>query len=69
MNAFVNIAIVLALLAPSVYAETPEEKGYAIAKETDKRDSGFGDSSNDSVFVLRNAQGEESIREFTIKTL
>ena len=69
MNRVVYAAIVVTVLSPAVYAETPEEKGYAIAKETDKRDSGFGDSSNDSSFVLRNAQGEESTREFSIKTL
>lgn len=69
MNRFVCIAVTLALLSPSVYAETPEEKGRAISEETDRRDSGFGDSSNDAIFVLRNAQGEESVRELSIKTL
>ena len=69
MNIFVQVVILLALLSPSTYAETPEEKGYEIAKETDKRDSGFGDSSHDSTFILRNALGEESVRELTIKTL
>ena len=69
MKTVIPVALVWALIAPAVYAETPEEKGYAIAQETDKRDSGFGDSSNDAVFTLRNAQGEESTREFSIKTL
>ena len=69
MKTLVSAALVLTLLSPSVYAQTPEEKGYAIAKETDRRDSGFADSSNDSMLILRNAQGEESIRELTIKTL
>lgn len=68
MNAFVKVAILIAVLSPTVHAETPEEKGYAIAKETDKRESGFIDSSNDSILTLRNAQGEESVRELTIKT-
>ena len=69
MNRVALSLIVYVLLSPSVYAETPEEKGYAIAKEADKRDLGFGDSSNDAIFILRNAQGEESTRELTIKTL
>jgi outer membrane lipoprotein-sorting protein len=69
MNKSAYFALLLALTAPALHAETPEEKGYAIAKETDRRDSGFGDSSNDSLFTLRNAQGEESIREFSTKTL
>lgn len=62
-------AILLALGALVVHAEVQEDRGYTIAREADKRDSGFGDSSNDSVFTLRNAQGEESIREFAVKTL
>ncbi|NOS88174.1 MAG: outer membrane lipoprotein-sorting protein [Methylococcaceae bacterium] len=69
MNKFAYCAIVLALTAPAVFAETPEEKGLAIATETDHRDSGFGDSTNDSVLTLRNAQGEASDRDFSIKTL
>ncbi|MEQ1529329.1 MAG: outer membrane lipoprotein-sorting protein, partial [Methylococcales bacterium] len=63
------LALVLTIAVPVVSAETPEEKGYAIAKETDSRDAGFGDSSNDALLKLRNAQGDESIREFSIKTL
>lgn len=52
-----------------LYAMTDEEKGYAINLEVERRDSGFGDSINDSLMVLRNAQGAESKREFTYKTL
>ncbi len=69
MNRLGLSLIVCALLSPVVYAETPEEKGYAISKETDTRDSGFGDSSSDATFILRNPQGEESIRELSMKTL
>ncbi len=69
MKKSIYLAILIACSAPILHAETPEEKGYAISKETDTRDSGFGDSTYDAVFTLRNAQGEESIREFSIKTL
>lgn len=69
MNKSAYFALLLALNVPALHAETPEEKGYAIAKETERRDSGFGDSSNDSLFILRNAQGEESTRAFSTKTL
>jgi outer membrane lipoprotein-sorting protein len=62
-------AVLLVAIFQAAYAETPEEKGYAIAKETDTRDSGFGDSMFDAVITLRNAQGEENSREFTYKTL
>jgi outer membrane lipoprotein-sorting protein len=52
-----------------IHAETDQEKGFAIQQETDRRDSGFGDSMHDAFMTLRNAQGEESTREFIIKTL
>ena len=64
------ILFVLAILAtPVIWAETPEEKGLAIAKESDKYDTGWGDSIYDAVITLRNSQGEESIREFNMKSL
>ncbi len=69
MKMLMGLLAAVAVMTTALHAETPEDKGYAIAQETDKRDSGFGDSSNDSVFTLRNAKGDESVREFTIKTL
>ena len=62
-------AILLCLLSLGVHAETPEEKGLAIAKEADSRDSGFVDHTNDVVMILRNKQGQESRREIRSKTL
>jgi outer membrane lipoprotein-sorting protein len=53
----------------AVRAETPEEKGRAIAEELDRRDAGFGDSAAELKMVLSNAQGETSTRELTIETL
>ena len=53
----------------TVYAQSPEEKGLEIAIEADKRDSGFGDSSNELRMILRNSHGEESIREMKNNTL
>lgn len=53
----------------SVSAETPEEKGLAIAQEADRRDLGFGDSEVTLRMVLKNKQGESSDRELRIKTL
>lgn len=52
-----------------VRAETPEEKGRAVAEEVDRRDAGFGDSAAELQMVLSNAQGETSTRELTIETL
>ena len=60
----------ISLLLPlSGWAETAEEKGLAISTEADKRDNGWGDSSNDLQMILRNAHGEESQRSIRLKTL
>ena len=45
-------------------AKTPEEQGMELAVEADKRDIGWHDNQSASKMVLRNSQGEESIREF-----
>ncbi|MET0085687.1 MAG: outer membrane lipoprotein-sorting protein [Sedimenticola sp.] len=50
-------------------AETPEEKGLAIAKESKVRDLGWGDIQSEMTMVLRNRQGQESLREIRSKTL
>jgi outer membrane lipoprotein-sorting protein len=59
----------LALLAAPAFAETPEEKGLAIATESDRRNEGFGDTSATMQMILRNKQGEESKREIRSKAL
>lgn len=50
-------------------AETPEEKGLAIAREADRRESGFGDYAASGEMILRNLQGQASRRGFHFKTL
>ena len=55
--------------APQARAETPEEKGLAIAIEADKRDLGWVDQRANGVMVLRDASGNESRREFDSLTL
>jgi len=50
-------------------AQTPEEKGLEIAKEAKFRDEGWLDNSADMKMLLRNKQGQESIREIRIKSL
>jgi len=50
-------------------AETAEEKGLTIAREADRRDSGYGDSTADMLMVLRNRHGQESRREMRFRTL
>ena len=50
-------------------AQTPEEKGLAIAVEADRRDTGYGDSTAEMVMILRNRHGEESMRRIRFRTL
>ena len=54
--------ILLLLVSLSVLAETPEEKGLAIAVAADERDTGFVDQTSDMLMILRNRQGQESTR-------
>ena len=62
-------AILLCLLPFNLLAETPEEKGLAIAQEADRRDSGFRNYANDVRMILKNKQGQESVREIRSRTL
>jgi len=57
----VLIASLLAVANPAL-AETPEEKGLAIAVESDKRNTGFTDTTADMKMILRNRAGKESLR-------
>ncbi len=56
-------------LLPGARAESPVEKGLAIATEMHRRDSGWGDQRADMVMILRNRQGQESRREIRVVTL
>ena len=71
-NPMIRILIIFSilLLFPlSAMAESPEEKGLAIAVEDDKRDNGFNDFTANMVMILKNRQGEESTRDIRNKTL
>ncbi len=57
------------LISVNVSAETPEEKGKAIAVEADKRDTGWKDVKTKSVMILRNRHGQESTRRTHGKNL
>ena len=53
-----------AMLPTAANAQTPEEKGLAIAVEADRRDLGWGDQTVNGVMILRDAGGRETKREF-----
>lgn len=59
----------LAPLALPVGAQSPEERGLEIAKESDQRDAGWGDSATTLTMTLRNKQGQESTREMRSRAL
>ncbi len=65
---FMTGMVVLAL-SSLAFAETPEEKGLAIAIEDDKRDNGFVDYESNLKMILKNRHGEESIRYIRSKNL
>jgi outer membrane lipoprotein-sorting protein len=63
------LALLLALVAVPAQAASPEEQGLAIAREADKRDSGYGDWSADVVMALRDASGGEAQRQLRFRAL
>ena len=65
------ISLVLAgtAIALPAAAATPEEKGLAIAVEDDKRDNGFLDYTAEAIMILKNRQGDESVRHLRFKVL
>ncbi|UTW49294.1 outer membrane lipoprotein-sorting protein [Bacterioplanoides sp. SCSIO 12839] len=57
------------LQALELEGKSPQEQGYAVAAERKQRDSGWQDSQSSVIMTLRNAQGEESVREMRMKSL
>ncbi len=67
---FILVQILIAAVTiSSVFAQTAEEKGLAIAVEADQRDIGFIDSTANMRMVLRNRHGQESERKIRVRTL
>lgn len=57
------LLLCVALLLPFVtVAETSQEKGLAIMKQQDDKNSGFKDYTATMVMTLKSAQGEETVR-------
>jgi len=64
------LAILLLILPQhNAIAETPEEKGLAIAIEADLRDTGWVDQAADLEMILTNRHGESSHRIMALKSL
>ena len=60
---------VLFLFPFSVLAQSPQEKGLAIAVEADRRDTGFTDFTADLLMILKNRHGDKSTRIIRTRTL
>lgn len=72
MIRFLAIIVMLMSMTMSSFsslAESAEEKGLAIAIESDVRDQGWVDSRVNLEMVLRNARGNESRRQMRLKSL
>lgn len=63
------LTLMLGLYASSVFALSAEERGLEIARESDRRDTGFIDSTASMIMELRNKQGQTSTREVRVKVL
>lgn len=63
------VSLFMLIAAGNVVAETPEQKGLAIATEAQRRADGYNDFTADILMILKNRQGEESRRQIRIRTL
>ncbi len=63
--------LTLTALSFSISAQTtdPFKRGYEIAKESERRDDGWQNFSADLAMILKNKQGEKSVRKIKSKTL
>lgn len=68
LSVFATATLLAASLA-SMPAIASPEKGLEISQESKQRDIGWGDVQSNMKMILRNKQGEESVREMKLKTL
>lgn len=66
---YIGLLGLLMVIFSNVCAQTPAEKGLQIAREIDQRSDGFVNSMHEATMILKNRQGEESVRHFVLKTL
>lgn len=65
----VILVLAIGLIPLNAQAETPQEKGLAIAREADRRDSGFGNYTANLLMILKNRHGQESRRKIRFRVL
>ena len=69
MKKILYIFLIFPFLINISFAETAEEKGLKIAKQTYNNSRGFTDSQSDQIMILIDPNGNEVIREISGKTL
>lgn len=69
MNIHRICLLTFSILACNAWAQTPEERGQEIAREMELRNEGFVNSVHEASMTLKNRQGDESSRHFSLKTL
>lgn len=62
INLTIAVLILVLFTIPAI-SQTPEEQGKEIAVEAKKRDTGWHDNIAVSIMILRNKQGQESVRK------
>ncbi len=72
MNYFIKLLLIMFVASMSLTnanAETAEKKGLTIAKQVEKQDEGWQDTTASMKMILKNRQGEESSRLIRLKVL
>lgn len=73
MNKYIKVCLIISFVSANffnyTYSQTAEVKGLSIAQSIVKHDQGWLDVSIGMKMVLRNKQGDESVRDIHIKVL
>lgn len=64
-----SLALLMTLFCVPAWSGEAEQRGLEIAREGDRRDSGFQDSRAELEMILRNKRGQESRRQIRSRTL
>ncbi|MEM7376834.1 MAG: outer membrane lipoprotein-sorting protein [Pseudomonadota bacterium] len=64
-----GLAATALTLSSNAVAQTAAEKGLEIAQQTKVVDAGWSDSQAEMKMILRNAEGQESVRDIRIRSL
>jgi hypothetical protein len=66
---FLALAALLAMQTTGAHAESAAEKGLAIVREAERRSQGWVDSVADARMILRDRQGNASVRRMELRSL